>query len=162
MTMETNPNMLTIPEKITNLQRVWGDGIVAIGKAHIEGNLAAEQTAVENTLDLYDFPNQVLFKPTKASEQQFRGNREGARSYFVGGNGQFPEDHGFALAGWTSVRFENAAIKQLLDGSSITMGNYFFGDPKTGTEVKVEYTFGYTPEGKIFLHHSSLPYTPTH
>jgi hypothetical protein len=162
MPKEAHMDALGIPEKVTNLQQTWGEAIVAIGKAHTEGDVKALQVATESALDLYDFPNEVLFKPTKASEQQFRNNRDAARSYFVAGNEQYAEDHGFALVGWTSVRFENSGFKQMADGSSLTMGNYFFGDPKTGSEVKVEYTFGYTPEGKIFLHHSSLPYQPSH
>ena len=40
------------------------------------------------------------------------------------------------------------------------MGNYFFTDQE-GSEVKVEYTFGYVEDGdaklRIYLHHSSMP-----
>ena len=70
------------------------------------------------------------------------------------------EDNGFALAPYTKVRWENEGIITD-DDSAIAMGNYFF--TKTdGSEVKVEYTFGYVrdEEGnvKINLHHSSLPF----
>ena len=151
--------MIEVPLNIIGIQETWGRLIVHMGKALHENNQIALEQATEAALDLYDFPNPVLFKPTKASELQFRTTREAAKSYFVAGNNRYPEDHGFALTGWTSVRFENEVFRVLGDGSSIVMGNYFFGDPTTHKEVKVEYTFGYTKDGKIFLHHSSLPYT---
>ena len=152
--------MIEIPEHITQLQETWGRLVVLIGKALINKDKVALEQAIETALDLYDFPNPVLFKPTKACELQFRTNREAAKSYFIAGNTRYPEDHGFALTGWMSVRFENEAFRILDDGSSIVMGNYYFKDPNTHKEIKVEYTFGYTKEGKIFLHHSSLPYSP--
>ena len=51
---------------------------------------------VDNLLDLYDFgaPDEpLLFKPTLADV--IRLDRAGARSYFVGGDPNFPHDHGF-------------------------------------------------------------------
>ena len=100
----------------------------------------------------------VLFKPTKAATDQFRGTFDEALSYFV--KGSIAEDKGFAINPWTNVRFENeAAIIE--EHQAIAMGNYFFTTP-TGQEVKVEYTFGYMrgDEGQLLinLHHSSLPY----
>jgi hypothetical protein len=45
------------------------------------------------------------------------------------------------------------------------MGNYYFAD-STGKETKVEYTFGYVRDIshklRINLHHSSIPYEPSH
>jgi hypothetical protein len=42
------------------------------------------------------------------------------------------------------------------------MGNYFFTE-LDGTEIKVEYTFGYIKDSdgrlKINLHHSSIPFS---
>ena len=110
---------------------------------------------------LYGFDNgEVLFKPTKAKDQQFRLTFEGAQSYFIGGNQHFSEDNGFALQPWTNVRFENASVI-LNEKSAIAMGNYFFTQVD-GNEVKVEYTFGYFVDKqgqlKINLHHSSLPF----
>merc|ERR1711990_1127575 len=44
------------------------------------------------------------------------------------------------------------------------MGDYVFTDATTGAKVRVEYTFCYKRcddgEGRICLHHSSVPYTP--
>ena len=91
---------------------------------------------------LYGYDNgTVLFKPTKAKDNQFRLTFEGAKSYFIGKNSDFSEDKGFALQPWTNVRFENASVV-LKKNSAIAMGNYFFTET-SGNVVKVEYTFGY-------------------
>ncbi len=146
-------------EEVELAQQAWGDGIVAIGEAFI--NKKDFIARAEQHLDeLYNFQSgQVLFKPTKAAETQFRNEHESALSYFVGGNDKFAEDHGFAIQPWTRVRFENAGLI-LHDDYAVAMGNYFFTQTD-GTEVKVEYTFGYKKVGarlKINLHHSSIPF----
>ena len=73
-------------------------------------------------------------------------------------NNACPEDKGFAIKGWTNVRFENAGIV-LNESSALAMGNYFFTAPD-GEETKVEFTFGYILDSnnklRINLHHSSL------
>ncbi len=96
-------------EEIAEAQRVWGDGIVTIGKAFTDKEDYIK--AAENHLDrLYAFEaGTVLFCPTKAAEIQFRLTREAALSYFVGGNDTYREDHGFAIHPWTKVCFENVA-----------------------------------------------------
>merc|ERR1711903_330350 len=92
-----------------------------------------------------------------------------AMSYFVGakavGDG-IPEDGGFAInggRGWADVVFDNHQI-DLNGNTAIAMGNYYFTDATDGGKTKVEYTFGYKrcDDGKvrIFLHHSSVPYSP--
>ena len=101
----------------------------------------------------------MLFKPTKASEKEFRLTPGEAYSYFV--TGQEVEDKGFALHPWTKVRFDNKAF--VVDGdTAFSMGNYYFTDAKTGEETKVDFTFGYNRDllgnMRINLHHSSLPY----
>jgi hypothetical protein len=72
------------------------------------------------------------------------------------------EDKGFAIKGWTNVRWENNGV-YTSDDTAMAMGHYFFTGPD-GKETKVEYSFGYIvdEEGelKINLHHSSLPYAP--
>lgn len=147
-------------EMVLEAQKNWGDGIVNIGKSFMEkGDYTT--TAMKHIDSLYAYEQSpVLFKPTKASEEQFRATKESALSYFVATNGVCPEDKGFAIQPWTKVRFENSAI--LLQGSSAAaMGNYYFTDAQ-GQEVKVEYTFGYLldEEGKvrINIHHSSIPF----
>ena len=73
---------------------------------------------------------------------------------------------GFAInggSGWRSVTFRNHQID--LNGAlAIAMGSYDFVDDSNGKIVTVEYTFGYKrcADGRprIFLHHSSVPYSP--
>lgn len=149
--------------EVHEAQKVWGDGIVAIGKAYSnDGDYKALAAEHVDTLYGYD-EDTVLFKPTKAAAEQFRLTEPEAVSYFVGGT--VKEDHGFALQPWTNVRFENADI--IVDSdSAVAMGNYFFTDAKTGKEAKVEFTFGYVrgPDGKLLInvHHSAFPYKPAH
>jgi hypothetical protein len=138
----------------------WGNKLVAIGKAKTEGQ-DFKFLAAQMIKELYNYDNGiVLFKPTKASQKQFRLTKESALSYFVGGDPNFPEDQGFALQPWTTVKFENTGFI-IHDNVVLAMGNYFF-TPLHGEVVKVEYTFGYTlePNGKLMinLHHSSLPF----
>ena len=146
---------------VHSAQKAWGDGIVAIATAHREGDdyVSIARNHVE-TLYAYGQTN-VLFKPTLAAVEQFRPNFESALSYFVASNNECPEDKGFAIKGWTNVRFENAGII-LADSTALAMGNYFFTTPE-GDEVKVEYTFGYIVDSsgnlRIQLHHSSMPAT---
>lgn len=148
-------------KEVEQVQKQWGDQIVRIGEQAKRGE---EITAVDEILRLYDFSKPLAFKPTKASEKPFRTTKEGARSYFVAGDSNYPEDHGFALnggKGFSSVRFENEVVREGSD-LVLAMGHYYFEQPDTGEEVEVEYSFGYkrTKDGlKIVLHHSSLPYS---
>jgi hypothetical protein len=150
-------------QEILEFQNAWGESIVAIGDEYQKGNdYKAFAIKVIDTMYAYD-DGGVLFKPTKASEDQFRESKEEALSYFVGGDK--PEDHGFAIHTWSNVRFENHDI--LIDNdSALVMGNYYFTDEKTNKDVKVEFTFGLkrAKDGRVVanLHHSSIPYTPSH
>ena len=150
--------MVTVAD-VENAQKEWGGGVVAIAAAHSsEGDFVERARLHVESLYAYDI-SPVLFKPTFAIEEQFRPTFEGALSYFVAENGVCPEDKGFAIKGWTKVRFENDNV--VINGATaMAMGNYFFTNSK-GEEVKVEYSFGYVTdsEGKlrINLHHSSIP-----
>ena len=150
--------------EVVAAQKAWAEGIVAIGAAIPKGREVVRATAEKFIQDCYAFgAGQVLFKPTKARLKQFRCETRAALSYFVGGDAEFGEDAGFALRPWKKVRFENVGIKAGR-GIALAMGDYFFTD-EHGTEVMVEYSFGYhrCPDGKvrIVLHHSSLPYAPS-
>lgn len=154
---------MTTKEHVLEAQQKWGQAIVKIGE--LSQNLNFEELKAETIKildDLYAFTCcKVLFKPTKASNIQFRNSDDAALSYFIGGNSEFPEDKGFALQPWTAVEFENSDII-INKTSAIAMGNYYFTD-KSGEKTKVEYTFGYmlgkNDELKIELHHSSLPFS---
>ena len=140
-------------------QQAWGEGIVAIGAAYTAGeDYTAAATAHIERFYAYG-THTVLFKPTLAAQDQFRGDFEEALSYFVGGS--IEEDGGFAIAPYTNVRWVNEGT--IIDeDSAMAMGNYFFTTTQ-GDEVKVEYSFGYVQdedgELKIVLHHSSVPYS---
>lgn len=143
-------------EEVEAAQIGWGNGIVKIGAAK-----DYREAAIAHLEEFYAFGDSpVLFKPTLASVDQFRGTQKEALSYFIGQD--LAEDKGFALAPYTKVRWENEGI--ITDGdSAMSMGNYFF--TKTdGEEIKVEYSFGYMKDAdgnlKITLHHSSLPFNP--
>lgn len=144
-------------------QKAWGDGIVKIGQTYLN-NGDYKATATEHINNFYNYEDgTVLFKPTLASHQQFRTDFQGALSYFVGGNDNYPEDHGFAIKPWNAVRWENIGTK--VNGNvAIAMGNYYFTPAKGGNDVKVEYSFAYIKKNdgklKIILHDSHLPYTP--
>ncbi len=150
-------------DEVTAAQQAWGDGIVAIGAAFTEdGDYRA--LAGDHVREFYHYVDgaTILFKPTLASVDQFRGTFEEALSYFVGTEGS--EDKGFAIAPYTSVRWENEGTVISEDGAmAMAMGNYFFTGTD-GNETKVEYSFGYAKDAngdlKIVLHHSSLPYAP--
>jgi len=144
---------------IHEAQKKWGEGIVKIGTLKNNDSECIKYTT-SFLNEMYDFDNVVLFKPTKASVEQFRPTFKMALSYFIGGHDSFcSEDNGFAMKPWIEVKFENSGY--IIDDSiAIAMGNYFFKD-SSNKEVKVEFTFGYKLNDDkltIVLHHSSLPF----
>jgi hypothetical protein len=144
-------------------QVAWCDALVSISKTHAaEGQAAAKALASEIIDKAYGYQmGPVLFKPTLAAPPQtFRTTREGAISYFVGGDPAFKQDSGFALKGWTACRAENAALH--INGDVATsMGNVHVtdGDGKV-TSVDKTWTFKKADDGslRIVVHHSSLPF----
>jgi len=149
--------------EVVQAQKEWGDGIVRIGKAFTEkGDYS--KVAMEHIQNLYGYDlSSVLFKPTLASIEQFRGTFDAALSYFVGGNETYPEDKGFAIAPYTKVRFENSGIINNSCNMAVSMGNYYF-TKTNGEEIKVEFTLGYVKDAdgklRIVVHNSALPYNP--
>jgi len=144
---------------IHEAQKKWGEGIVKIGTLKNNDSECIKYTT-SFLNEMYDFDNVVLFKPTKASVEQFRPTFKMALSYFIGGHDSFcSEDNGFAMKPWIEVKFENSGYI-IEDSRAIAMGNYFFKD-SSNKEVKVEFTFGYKLNDDkltIVLHHSSLPF----
>jgi len=151
------------------VQAKWANAIKTISKTYLDSGdyIGAAGTAAAE-LYAYGHSN-VLFKPTKAVEYQFRPTGQEAMSYFVGGDvveGGYKEDAGFAInggKGWSDVVFKNHQI-DLNGQTAIAMGTYDFTSAADGSITTVEYTFGYklNEDGKarIFLHHSSVPYNP--
>ena len=147
-------------EDVLQAQKIWGEGIVAIADVHKNGG-DFKKCATDHVKSLYAYGlTDVMFKPTLAAEEQFRETFEKALSYFIGTAGT--EDSGFAIKGWTNVRWENNGVYVGSD-TAMAMGNYYF-TPPDGEELKVEFSFGYIPDSNgnllINLHHSSLPYSP--
>jgi hypothetical protein len=143
------------------VQQAWGEGIVNIGKVYADSGdfRAAAQAHIEK---FYNYgAGSVLFKPTLAAENQFRFDFASALSYFVGGDENFKEDHGFAIKPWVNVRWESAGVK-IIDGVALAMGNYYFMPENSNLEVKVEYSFAYIKDSvgslRIVLHDSHVPY----
>lgn len=141
-------------------QKAWGESIVAVSTAKREGRDPKPYAEKHiNTFYGYKYGT-VLFKPTVAAVDQFRGTYDEALSYFIGGSN--PEDKGFALNPWTNVRWENEGVITDKD-SAIAMGNVYF--TKTdGSVTKAEFTLGFfrNKEGNVMLnvHHSSIPFSP--
>lgn len=147
-------------QEVLDAQQAWADGIVAISKVFVEeGDYKAR--AAQHIKDLYAYDqSEVLFKPTLASDDQFRETFSQALSYFVGGD--IAEDKGFAIKPWSKVRFGEQQIITDSD-SAVAMGNYYFTPVGSDQETKVEYTFGYMKDDsghvRINVHHSSLPFS---
>jgi len=155
--------------EVLAVQDAWANAVVNISNTYLAGgDFVAVAGAAAAELYGYGHSN-VLFKPTLASVNQFRPTANGALSYFVGNsnvaNG-YAEDGGFAInggKGWSAAVFENHQIE--INGNvAAAMGNYYFTSADDGNVSKVEYSFNYkrTEDGKlrIFLHHSSKPYSP--
>lgn len=161
------PQLAVTETEVIEAQNFWARSIVDISNAFLAGedyvSLAGERAG---ELYGYDHSN-VLFKPTKASQQQFRPTSGGAMSYFVGHDAVisgYKEDQGFAInakKGFSEVVFDNHQIDCHGDVAH-AMGTYEFTCATTGEISEVEYTFGYkrNDDGKvrICLHHSSIPY----
>ena len=128
------------------------------------GQISSDRKSLEiytsDFLDrLYNFDDQVLFKPTKVKDIQFRNNKKSAISYFIAGKfKECHEDTGFALSNWSKITFENSDII-LGEESALAMGIYTFENESS--KIKVEFSFGYKKINglvKINLHHSSIPF----
>ncbi len=94
-------------------QKGWCSALVSISDTYAaQGLPAAKQLAAKVVDEAYGYQmGAVLFKPTlAAAPQSFRTTREGAISYFVGGDQAFPHDHGFALSDEKKCDIENAAV----------------------------------------------------
>jgi hypothetical protein len=156
------PSPITLDE-VTLAQKSWGEALVQIGKAGAEGKdpRAVAKSSIDSLYHFAAVP--VLFKPTLThGNQTFRNTAEGALAYFAGGDPAFPDDKGFALKPWTSVRFQTSSF--VTEGNTaLWQGNMWVTDTEGG-EVMVDKSFGYqrAADGtlRIVLHHSSLPYKP--
>ena len=156
-------------DEVNKAQQDWCDALVKIGKLKEEGG-DYKPFAEQVLSDAYNYDNgKVFFKPTLAyGDQTFRNDKQGALSYFIGGDSKYPNDKGFALTPWVKARYDNAGDKnegiQIYGSIAITMGNVWVTD-KTGKEIMVDKTWVFKKgtDGKlrIIVHKSSLPFSPT-
>jgi len=170
-TVAKEPGAPITEDEVLACQAGWVNAIQDISKAYLDGGDFVG-AAGEAAGALYGYGHHdVLFKPTKATKNPFRPTGESAMSYFVGaknfaGSEKYEgEDGGFAInggQGWKKVVFNNHKI-DLNGDTALAMGSYDFTCATTGDVSTVEYTFGYKrcADGKprIYLHHSSVPYT---
>ena len=146
--------------EVIESQKLWAQNVIEIGDLYIK-NKDYKSRASVFVKQFYAFDvGEVLFKPTLASEKQFRYSYDDALSYFIGGN--ISEDKGFALKPWKEINFGERKII-IFKEIALSMGNYFFKSVDGNDVVKVEFTFGYIKDKDnnllINLHHSSIPYT---
>ena len=113
----------------------------------------------------------MAFKPTWAyGDTTFRTNREGAVSYFVNNNVNFP-DLGFALGNkpdpvtqerspWAKAWSDNAVNR--LGGNTATSMGWMYSKNEDGNVSKVNKTWTWRKDAdgnlRIAVHHSSKPY----
>ena len=155
-----NEKINTTEFEIIKSQELWAQNVIEIGNLYINNEDYKSRASVF-VKQFYAFDvGDVLFKPTLASEKQFRNSYDDALSYFIGGH--ISEDKGFALKPWKKINFDERKII-ILNEFALSMGNYFFQSVDGEEEVKVEFTFGYVKDKDnnllINLHHSSIPYT---
>jgi hypothetical protein len=150
-------------DEVIAAKQAWCDALEKIARTHREGG-DARAVAYRILTDAYDYDKgTVFFKPTLTfGPNTFRNTKEGALSYFVGGNPKFPEDKGFALKPWVEVWFTNKSI-QIHDNIAITMGNVHLRD-KAGNEVMVDKSWVFREDAdgrlRIINHFSALPFAP--
>ena len=155
--------MTIVQQDVLKALNDWGESLIAISRAYEDDGLASARAIAEQTLDrLYGFElGPVLFKPTlSGGPQTFRLTKIGALSYFVGNDPEYPNDSGFGIKFWRSIKPETSATF-IQNDVAMWMGWVSFID-KNNSVVKVDKTFGYAKDKngilKIVLHHSSLPF----
>lgn len=157
--------MLITETDLAQARKNWGDGLIAIAKAYEADKIDGASAVAESVLDAaYGYNlGPVLFKPTMANgEKTFRTTREGALSYFVGHNADYPLDSGFGIKGWREVESQTAA--HFINGDVAMWMGWVTMIDKDGAITKVDKSWGYKKDAdgilRIVLHHSSLPYQP--
>ncbi|NNH00918.1 hypothetical protein [Acinetobacter sp. ANC 5414] len=159
-TQDTQKHTISEPEVIA-AQQAWCKSLLDISSTYDKtGKQAANDLASKVIDTAYFYQNgPVLFKPTLTTNPQtFRTTKEGALSYFVGGNPNFPNDKGFALGGWQNCEIDNAAIN-ITGNSATTLGKVHFTN-KNGEVTTVDKSWKFVKDNagklRIVVHHSSL------
>jgi len=151
----------------------WTDALVSISQTYKEQGFDAAEDLAGDVIDgAYAYQlGAVAFKPTWAyGDTTFRTTRDGAISYFVGGNDNF-DDPGFAISNkpdpitgqrspWDDAWFDRSVMR--LDGNTATVQGLLYTKDEAGNLSYVDKTWGYQKDSdgtvRIVLHHSSTPY----
>lgn len=146
--------------EVLEAQNLWAKGMIEIAEAY-QSKKDYHAVADKHVTRCYGYDfTEVLFRPTTVNQQIYRPTKEGAISYFVGGNPDFPNDRK-SVSPLENVRFENAGIK--INGNiALAMGRYYF--LRDSIESVAEYAFAYSKNKsgqlKIIMHNSHRPYSP--
>ena len=167
-----NDNIITKKE-VKQAFKAWTQALVDISQTYkADGFEAAEALAGDVIDGAYGYQlGAVAFKPTWASgETTFRTDREGAISYFVGGNDAY-DDLGFAIgnkpdpvtgerSSWANSWFDQSVMR--LDGNTATVQGLLYTEDEARNVSYVDKTWSYQKDDdgvvRIVLHHSSSPY----
>ena len=151
----------------------WTDALVSISQTFKEQGFDAAEDLAGDVIDgAYAYQlGAVAFKPTWAyGDTTFRTTRDGAISYFVGGNDNF-DDPGFAIgnkpdpvtgqrSSWDDAWFDRSVMR--LDGNTATVQGLLYTKDEAGNLSYVDKTWAYQKDDdgtvRIVLHHSSTPY----
>ncbi|MEB3247143.1 MAG: hypothetical protein VKJ63_04700 [Synechococcus sp.] len=158
-------------QEVLDAQEAWVTALVEISQRYKDDpdDAIAYAEAVIDGAYAYDY-GPVAFKPTWAfGDSTFRPDKEGALSYFVGGNDAY-DDLGFGIGSspdsngdrspWEDAWAENAVIR--LDGDTAYSMGWVYTQPENGDTGFVDKSWSYKKHDdgvvRIVMHHSSSPY----
>ncbi len=166
-------NDLISKKEIRTAHKAWTDALVSISQTYKNQGFDAAEDLAGDVIDAaYAYQlGAVAFKPTWAfGDTTFRTTRDGAISYFVGGNNDYG-DQGFAIgnkpdpitgqrSSWDDAWFDRSVMR--LDGNTATVQGLLYTKDEAGNVSYVDKTWGYQKDSdgtvRIVLHHSSTPY----
>ena len=167
-----NDNIISAKE-VRAAYEGWTDAVVSISQTNNKEGFDAAKALAGDVIDgayAYEL-GAVAFKPTWAfGDTTFRTTRDGAVSYFVGGDKNF-DDLGFGLGNkpdpvtgerspWEQAWFDRSVIR--LDGNTATVQGLLYTKDEAGNVGYVDKTWGYQKDDdgtvRVVLHHSSSPY----
>ena len=168
-----NDNIITGKE-VRAAHKAWTDALVSISQTYKKDGLDAAKSLAGDVIDgAYGYQlGAVAFKPTWAyGDTTFRTTRDGAVSYFVGGDKNF-DDLGYAIGNkpdpvtgerspWKKAWFDRSVMR--LDGNTATVQGFMYTKDEDGNVGYVDKTWAYQKDNegtvRIVLLHSSSPYT---
>ena len=151
----------------------WTDALVSISQKYKNEGFDAAQAFAGDVIDgAYAYQlGAVAFKPTWTyGDTTFRTTRDGALSYFVGGDENYA-DIGFAIGNkpdpvtgerspWKKSWFDRSVMR--LDGNTATVQGLMYTKDEDGNTSYVDKTWSFQKDDqgalRIVLHHSSSPY----